>query len=89
VPRYRFDKTIFSQAQDRLMRMLRQAREDAGLTQMAAAELLGCRQTFISKVECGERRLDVLEFVTFCRAYGVEPTALLRRFLKEAGLAKI
>jgi hypothetical protein len=45
-----------------------------GITQ---AEL-GQRQTFISKVELGERRLDVAEFIEISRAMQVDPYALMR-----------
>lgn len=85
---YRFTKTIFSDHSEKLIGLLRQARLDAGLTQVEAAERLGCRQTFLSKIECGERRLDVVEFSVICIAYGVEPGELLDAFVKEAGLAR-
>lgn len=49
---------------------LRQARKDAGLTQVQAAERLGKPQSFISKCESGERRVDALELMAFARAYG-------------------
>ena len=77
VPPYRFPKTIFSDLGGKLIAALTKARRDAGLTQVQAAEKLGCRQTFISKIECGERRIDVIEFVTICDAYGVAPGRLL------------
>ena len=59
MPPYRFSKTIFSEQHSKLVELLRSARAEAGLTQVQAAKRLGCRQTFISKIECGERRLDV------------------------------
>jgi len=74
---YRFPKTIFSDLSGKLISALRTARRDAGLTQVQAAEKLGCRQTFLSKIECGERRMDVIEFVVMCDAYGVAPGQLL------------
>ena len=77
MPPYRFPKTIFSDVERKLVTALRQARLDAGLTQVQAAEKLGCRQTFLSKIECGERRLDVGEFLVICAAYGVAPGVLL------------
>jgi transcriptional regulator with XRE-family HTH domain len=48
--------------------LLRKIREEAGLTQTALAEKLGRPQTFVSKAELGERRMDYLETVEFCRA---------------------
>lgn len=49
---------------------LRQARESAGLTQVEAAARLRKPQSFISRCETGERRVDVLEFEDFVRLYG-------------------
>lgn len=89
VPLYRFTKTIFSDHSAKLIELLRQARIGAGLTQVAAAEKLGCRQTFLSKIECGERRLDVIEFVVICQAYGTSPDALLIEFISKSGLGAI
>jgi transcriptional regulator with XRE-family HTH domain len=48
---------------------LRQARSDAGLTQSEAAKLLGKPQSFISKVETGERRLDFVELQELAKLY--------------------
>ncbi len=86
MPPYRFPKTIFSDHSDKLTGLLKEARTKAGLTQVQAAERLGCRQTFLSKIECGERRLDVAEFSLICLAYGIRPGALLDRFVAEAKL---
>lgn len=49
---------------------LRQARSEAGLTQQEVARKLGKPQSFISKCETGERRLDLLELGAFARLYG-------------------
>ncbi len=48
---------------------LRQARKDSGLTQVQAAERLGKPQSFISKCESGERRVDALELIAFAGLY--------------------
>ena len=50
---------------------LRRVREQAGLTQQDLAKLLGQTQSFISKVERGERRLDVVELRAICKALKV------------------
>jgi transcriptional regulator with XRE-family HTH domain len=77
--RYRFSKTIFSELNERLVEAVRGARKKAGLTQVQAAAKLGCRQTFLSKIECGERRLDMVEFIIICGAYGADPCQIIRR----------
>lgn len=53
-----------------LAKRLREARELAGLTQTEAARRLGKPQSFISKCETGERRLDVVELNAFAKLYG-------------------
>ncbi|KPF62767.1 hypothetical protein IP69_20140 [Bosea sp. AAP35] len=55
------------------------ARKDAGMTQVELAERIGQRQTFVSKYEKGERRLDVAEYIEIARAIGVEPYATMQR----------
>jgi transcriptional regulator with XRE-family HTH domain len=52
-----------------LCRRLRQAREEAGLTQEEAARLLGRPQWFVSRSETGARRLDLIELANLARVY--------------------
>ena len=56
-------------AYDLLTRRLREAREAKGLTQIEVAEHLGKPQSFISKIEQGERRLDVVELKVIASLY--------------------
>jgi transcriptional regulator with XRE-family HTH domain len=63
----------------RLRQELVAAREAAGLTQIQLAEKLTRTQSFVSKYELGERRLDVVEFVLVCRCIGVAPSKILAR----------
>ena len=56
----------------------RAGRKKSGVTQEKLAIAIGQRQTFISKYELGERRLDIAEFVEICRAIGADPHKLLR-----------
>ncbi len=62
--------------------MLVAARRVAGQTQAQLAAALGRPQSFVSKFESGERRLDVPEFVAIANALGIDPLVLLRRYLK-------
>ena len=57
---------------------MRAAREARGITQHEVAKRLGKPQSYVSKAEMGERRLDVVEFLQFMRAIDGEPLALLR-----------
>ena len=65
------EKTIFSKDYSVLLRELRKVRKRSGLSQEELAERLGESQSFVSKCERGERRLDVVELRSFCNAIGV------------------
>jgi transcriptional regulator with XRE-family HTH domain len=54
-----------------LRQMLREMRKEAGLQQVALAERLGRPQSFVSDVEKGQRRVDILELMEICEACGV------------------
>ena len=56
---------------------LRAARQEAGLTQEQVARKLGKPQSFVSKSETGERRVDAVEFADFARLYGQGMDALV------------
>jgi transcriptional regulator with XRE-family HTH domain len=57
---------------------LRRGRESVGITQAELATRLSKPQSFVSKYETGERRLDVVEFLDVCVALDVDPARLLR-----------
>lgn len=75
-------KTIFSGAHEHLVEVLIRARRKAGLTQTQLAELIGKDQKFISLIERGQRRVDVLEFYVLARAMGLEPLKLYAELIK-------
>jgi transcriptional regulator with XRE-family HTH domain len=52
------------------LQRLKAARKDAGLTQVQVARRLRRPQSFVSKSESGERRVDAVEFAEFARLYG-------------------
>jgi transcriptional regulator with XRE-family HTH domain len=65
------DKSITSREYAVLLREFRDARKRAGVTQIELAERVGESQSFVSKCERGERRLDAIELREFCRAIGI------------------
>jgi transcriptional regulator with XRE-family HTH domain len=65
------DKAIHSAEQKVLSGLLRSYRERAGLRQADVAERLGLPQSFVSKYESGERRLDLIELQQVCQVLGV------------------
>jgi len=70
-------KTIRSEGHEALCRALADARKAAGLTQAELAGRLKCHQSFVARVESGERRIDVIELIVLARALGADVTALL------------
>ena len=59
------------------IRRLREARIQAGLTQQDAARLLARPQSYVSRCETGERRVDVIEVAEFAKVYGVDARQLV------------
>jgi transcriptional regulator with XRE-family HTH domain len=72
-------RSLHSPLYQDLRQLLVQARAAAGLTQVELASRLERPQSFVSKFETAERRLDVIEFIEVCRALGVSPSKLLRK----------
>lgn len=65
-------KNLYTHRQRILLDLLRNIRKDAGLRQDDVAERLGRPQSFVSKYESGERRLDILELYDVCEALGLK-----------------
>ena len=61
-----------------LLERLKSARKDRGMTQQELARQLRKPQSFVSKYENGEQRLDVVEFIEIAGVLGVDGHALLR-----------
>lgn len=62
----------------RLQEMLIETRHTKNLTQVEVANRLGKPQSFVSKYESGERRLDVIEFIEVCKALSANPLSIIR-----------
>lgn len=75
-------KNPFAAEYEALRDMLIEARRKSGLTQAELAEAVGRPQSFVSKYEAGERRVDVVEFVRITSVLKVDPAKLIRT-LKE------
>lgn len=76
-------KSVFTPSYDRFRQLLVEARETAGLTQWQLAERLNRPQSYVSKFERGERRLDVVEFIDVAKALCVDPLELLRQLMQK------
>jgi transcriptional regulator with XRE-family HTH domain len=76
-------KSIYTDRDELLRALLIEKRKAAGLTQEAVAERLGKPQSYVSKYETGERRLDVIEFLDVAQAVGFDPCEVVVGLLSE------
>lgn len=79
------EKSIYSAEYQRLCAVLRALRREAGLTQVQVAAALGVPQSFVSKYESGERRLDVIELSHIAQVIGVTLGEVLKRLEEDDG----
>ncbi len=82
------EKSIHSARYAIFLKVLREMRERAGLTQVQLARNIGETQAFVSKCERGERRVDVIELRTFCRAFGISLRQFVSTLERSLGRAK-
>jgi transcriptional regulator with XRE-family HTH domain len=76
------EKKLYIAQRDRLIALLRELRLEAGLTQADLAARVEKDQTYVSKYESGQRRLDVLEVREVCEAVGITLEEFVRRLEK-------
>lgn len=62
-------KTIYSKEHRKLVEKLKKARKGSGLDQEDVAKLLGVSQSYISKMESGQRRIDIIQLKRFAKVY--------------------
>ncbi|HNX76700.1 MAG TPA: helix-turn-helix transcriptional regulator [Candidatus Rifleibacterium sp.] len=76
----KFRLSIYEHEQVLLRQWLIDKRKAANLTQRELALRLGVVHSLVGKVEQGERRLEVVEFIKYCKGLGAEPTELIQLF---------
>ncbi len=64
----------------RFCHLIIEKRRQQGVTQSQLAEKLGRPQSFVSKYENGERRIDLIEFMEIAAALGIDPVKFVRDF---------
>ena len=72
-------KTLGTARHKALIALLIEKREAAGLTQTELAEKLGEYQSFVARLESGQRRVDVIEFLDLASILNFDPDEVLRR----------
>ena len=76
-------KSVFSQEYEKFRQLLVAARQQKRLTQSDVASALGKPQSFVSKYERGERRLDVVEFLQVADALKISPISMIMQLKME------
>ena len=71
-------KTVHSKQNSQLCALLTEARKKAGYTQQQLADILQKPQSFVAKYELGERRLDVIEFLTISKILKVDAAKIIK-----------
>lgn len=69
-----------------LRSVLKAVRKSAGLTQVQLAEQLDMEQSNLSKIERGERYVDALLFIDYCKACGAEPAEVIHQLDNLTGI---
>lgn len=70
-------KSIYSADYELFVKALCRVRSDAGLSQETLAKKMKLSQSSVSDILRGQRRLDVIEWISFCKACGVSPEDFL------------
>lgn len=72
--------SVYSREYEVFLQVLRETRKEAGLNQSDVAKGIRQTQSFISKCERGERRIDIVELRVFCRSFGLPLAEFVQRF---------
>lgn len=78
-------KSQFTPAYRKLVARLKEIREEAGLTQRQLAEKLGREQSFLGRIETGQRRVDLVELIWICSVCGADPEKELAELARVIG----
>jgi len=62
-----------------LLKILKEARLAGGLRQLDVAQALDRPQSYVAKIESGERKIDFIEVIDFCKVVGLDPLRLIKR----------
>lgn len=65
-------KNIYTPRKKKLCDLLREKRENAGISQVELGQKLSIPQTYVSKYERGQKRLDIFELIEICNAIGID-----------------
>ena len=77
----RVSKSVFTDHYAEFLRQIIEARKTVGLTQVQLSKRLMKPQSFVSKYENGERRLDIIEFLQITGAMQIDPVFFLKKLV--------
>ena len=75
--------SIYTREYRAMIRLLREVRERAGITQVELAQMLGRTQSFVSKTERGESRLDIIQLRSILKKLGMNLEEFSRQLERE------
>jgi transcriptional regulator with XRE-family HTH domain len=75
--------SMFTAASDALAAAVVELRRRAGMTQRQLAQAVGREQNFVGRIETGQRRIDLVEWVAICRACKVDPEIEIAKLVKQ------
>lgn len=75
----RLAKSLYTARWELLCRKLKEIRKERGLTQAQVAELLRRPQSLVAKIESGERKLDVCQFIDYLEILEADPAEVIRQ----------
>ncbi|EBG5321696.1 helix-turn-helix transcriptional regulator [Salmonella enterica subsp. enterica] len=75
--------SVYSEEYQSVIKVLRDTRVKKGITQEKLAQAMNRPQSFIAKIESGERRLDVIEFAYVAQLLDINPAPLLEKVMKK------
>lgn len=82
------EKTIYTRDYAVVLRLIKEAREKSGITQVQLAKRLRLTQSYVSKIERGESRLDIVQLRTLCQTFGITLSDFVKRFEEEMSRRK-
>lgn len=75
-------KSIYSHDNQKLIDLLKESRKSAGYTLRDIAKKTNLHHSIIGKIETGDRRLDVIEFLEYCKILDIDPHFIISEILK-------
>lgn len=79
----RLTKSLYTERWEFLRAKLKSLRKQRGLTQAQLAKLIDRPQSLIAKIESGERKLDICQFIDYADILGADPSKIVRELARK------